>query len=471
VDGAVVGSAQSAGSEGQASLTATALWTPDRTGPHTVTATAYRAGETSGNTVTHQVTVVDGGGGGTPSVTPPGMETPSATPSPTNTETPTPTPTGTPVVGPAPVIEFFRANPQTIDLGQCTTLEWGQVTGAVVAIIDHGIGGVATPGSQMVCPIVTTSYGMTASGPGGVTMLAVTVTVRAGQPDLVIDGVVFSPDPPVQGGDTLVEIQIRNAGTAAAGAFAWEWQAGSSTPFNSMVPGGLAAGASTSVSLTWRPDSAYAGLVTTARADTGNAVAESDEANNELQLTVKVVASSTTVVLLGEPSLDGYVTGGRGAYSAGEIRAGNEGGDVHRGFLSFDLQGIPGGATVESASLRFYQVNITGQPYRKLGGLMLTPVDCGASLDISDFDTPGLGGVVLLGKKNRPGSWFDVQSADIVPLIDGARSAGRAWLQLRLQFATETDGDGEPDYVQVEAGDNSLGTGNVPELTITYSVP
>ncbi len=472
VDGNVVGSAESVSASGQATLTASQPWVFDRAGPHTVTATAYTAGDRSGKSVTRDVTVVDGSGGSTPSPATPGTETPTATPSPTGTETPTPTPTptGTPEMLPLPVIEFFLAEPETIDLGQCATLEWGQVSYAVAATINNGIGGVATPGSLEVCPTEATRYVMTASGPGGVSTLEVIVEVDLGQPDLVVDGMAFSPYPPVRGGDTLVEIRIRNAGNAAAGAFGWSWQAGSSSPMLGAVPGGLGAGASETVSLTWRPEGAYTELITVARVDTGNGVAESDETNNELRQTIQVVAPSTTVVLRGVASLDGYVTGGQGAFPEGEIRTGNEGEAVHRGFLSFDLQGVPVGATVESAQLRFYQVNVIGKPYQKLGSLWLTLVDYGSSLDASDFDTLGLG-AMSLPRENRPGSWYDVSDATLRGWVEQARSAGRASFQLRLQFEVETDGDGEPDYCQVEAGDNSLGTGNVPELTITYSVP
>ena len=34
---------------------------------------------------------------------------------------------------------------------------------------------------------------------------------------------------------------------------------------------------------------------------------------------------------------------------------------------------------------------------------------------------------------------------------------------------TETDGDGLQDTASFESGDNCYGTGNVPQLTITYA--
>jgi hypothetical protein len=373
-----------------------------------------------------------------------------------------------------PVIEFFRADPGTINMGECSTLQWGQVADAVAATIDHGIGGVGTPGSQLVCPTETTGYVMTASGPGGVVTASTTVTVRAGQPDLAVESISFSPNPPVQGKDTEVRIEIRNTGNAAAGPFAWQWQPGSADPIPGSLPSGLGAGASTVVSLTWRPDSPHTELVTVARVDVGNVIAESDETNNELQETIQVVPpSTTTVTLKGQADLDGYVIGGQGAFASDEIRVGNISPAeewVCRGFLSFGLVEIPANASIQSVELRFFQVSIVGEPYARLGDLLLKHVDYGPSLDISDFDVTELGSAVLRSV-TVPGTWYTVSAAALSSWLDQDRSAGRSWTQLRLQFTTEKDGDVLADYIRVESGDNSLGTGNVPELIVTYSMP
>jgi hypothetical protein len=113
----------------------------------------------------------------TPTPTP-STSTPTPTPTPW-TSTPTPTPTPTPThKQPAPVaISFFRAEPDSIMEGQCTVLEWGAVTGASAITIDQGIGAVSAPGSRPVCPSTTTSYIMTAAGPGGKVTALVTVSV------------------------------------------------------------------------------------------------------------------------------------------------------------------------------------------------------------------------------------------------------------------------------------------------------
>ena len=252
VDNVVVGMSASPDPEGNDSLTVTQPWTFSQTGPHTVSAVAYTASDGISEPATVTVFVVEGIDQGTPiatlspsptiSPTPtmptdtPSPDTPTPTSTATPTGTPTPTPTPTPTQQP-PQIAFFQANPGTIISGQCTTLEWGAVTNATAVHIDQGIGGVATPGSQSVCPATTTTYLMTATGPGGTATASVTVTVQPGQPDLTVESIEFVPMPPVQNQDNEVRITIKNIGNAPAGAFDWDWQPGSATPFEGSLPG------------------------------------------------------------------------------------------------------------------------------------------------------------------------------------------------------------------------------------------
>jgi subtilase family serine protease len=131
---------------------------------------------------------------------------------------------------------------------------------------------------------------MTATGPGGTTTASTTVSVSPSVPDLVVESIAFVPSPPVQNQDNEVRIVIRNIGTGAAPPFSWEWQPGSFTTFpNGFVGGGLAAGQTIAVYGTWHPASWYENLSTVARVDVGNAVAESNEGNNERQVYIQVV--------------------------------------------------------------------------------------------------------------------------------------------------------------------------------------
>ncbi len=86
----------------------------------------------------------------------------------------------------APVISSFTASPSAIKAGEKSRLEWGPVTNGntseLVGLveIDHGIGGVGSPGSSWASPTTTTTYTLTATGCGGTATKQVTVTVGGG---------------------------------------------------------------------------------------------------------------------------------------------------------------------------------------------------------------------------------------------------------------------------------------------------
>ena len=90
-----------------------------------------------------------------------------------------PEPTVTISVGtPAPT-GGLSADPLEIDSGECSTLRWN-TTDATSVSLNPGVGSVDATGSRQVCPATTTTYTLTAAGPGGSLSPppAVTVTVR-----------------------------------------------------------------------------------------------------------------------------------------------------------------------------------------------------------------------------------------------------------------------------------------------------
>ncbi len=96
---------------------------------------------------------------------------------------PPPPPTATtapPPVSP-PVINSFTAEPSTIEAGQSSTLRWS-ITGATDMSIDHGVGAVQSSGQRQVFPPTSTSYTLTARGPGGMDSRSATVTVSNAPP-------------------------------------------------------------------------------------------------------------------------------------------------------------------------------------------------------------------------------------------------------------------------------------------------
>lgn len=476
VDGVTVAVVSSTDEAGQASLMVTQRWTFVQAGDHTITAVASTAQGRRSAPASLQVAVAGEVGELTPgpgTATPPVTASPSASPVTTATPTPTVTPEPTATGLPVPVIEFFRANPDTIDRGACTTLEWGKVSFATEAVVDNGIGGIGTPGNHQVCPTETTTYVMTATGLGGSVSASATVTVKAELADLTVVSVAFVPAPPVRGQDAEVRITLRNLGSGPAGAFDWSWQPGSAAPLTGSV-GGLAAGETIVVAVPWRPESASDSLQTVAQVDTGNAVVESDETNNQLAVSVQVVEPGPrTVDLISQPDLDGYVVGGQGANNANDIRVGDVSSDSgneleYRGFLSFDLSQIPTNANIQQVRLSFFQAAVEGGPYAKLGQLVLSHVDYGDSLDTADFNGPVLASQVLPGL-TAPGTWYAIDGQYLANWITQDLAAGRSRFQVRLQFSSPGDGDTIDDYVRIESGDNSQGTGNLPQLAITYN--
>ncbi|MFN2166763.1 MAG: CARDB domain-containing protein, partial [Anaerolineae bacterium] len=496
VDNVMVGMSTSPDAEGTDLLVVNLPWTFGQAGAHSISAVAYTAGGQVSEPSSVGVLVADEAAQATatetataeptteatptqtatPEPTLPGdTATPTLTPTATETPTPTPTPTPTDTQVPPPQIASFAANPATIIAGGCTDLEWGAVTNATGVSIDQGIGGVATPGSVNVCPASTTTYVMTATGPGGTSTASVSVTVEPGVVDLTVTAIEFVPAPPVQGSDNEVRITIQNIGTAAAGAFDWEWQPGTATPYGGSLPG-LNAGDSQVVTVVWNPASWYGNLPTRARVDIGGAVDEGDEGNNELQVNTQVVPPADVTVTLGsQAALDGFRANNGGGNTGVDIRLGNGSffGSppaelVIRGFMSFDLSGIPAGADVTDIELRFYQVNVTGSPYSKLGNLLFKHVDFGSSLNNAAFDAPELASATL-SPHTGAGQWYIITANTVADWIEADLAAGRSRFQVRLQFSSETDGDGMQDTASIEPAENYFGTGNVPQLTITYS--
>jgi peptidoglycan-associated lipoprotein len=74
----------------------------------------------------------------------------------------------------------LSANPNTVQNGQSTTLSWETSNATDVSI--GGIGAVQPTGSQQVTPADSTTYTLTAKGPGGTQTATARVTVTAPPP-------------------------------------------------------------------------------------------------------------------------------------------------------------------------------------------------------------------------------------------------------------------------------------------------
>jgi len=85
-----------------------------------------------------------------------------------------------PPAPPKPMISFFAATPASIERGQSSTLKWS-VSNATDVTIQPSIGSVQPGGSREIFPNATTTYTLTAKGPGGTAddSTSVSVTIPA----------------------------------------------------------------------------------------------------------------------------------------------------------------------------------------------------------------------------------------------------------------------------------------------------
>jgi uncharacterized protein YkwD len=90
-----------------------------------------------------------------------------------------------PAVPQLPPEVTLSADPEAVEAGNLSTLNWTSANADSVSI-DHGIGGVEVNGSITVSPAETTTYAITATGPGGTATDSVIITVNEIPP----------PDPP-----------------------------------------------------------------------------------------------------------------------------------------------------------------------------------------------------------------------------------------------------------------------------------
>ena len=132
--------------------------------------------------------------------------------------------------------------------------------------------------------------------------------------DLQIAGISFSPTTPVQGQPATIEIKILNAGTCGTGGFVTQFKSSVFAPTGpSASVSGLAAGATTTLSLPFVFTSA-GNFETVVQVDTGNAVRETNKANN-LEIKAVTVAKPDVHLVIANfsvaPGPTGAVVQGR----------------------------------------------------------------------------------------------------------------------------------------------------------------
>ncbi len=92
--------------------------------------------------------------------------------------TPAPAPPPPPAAAPARPTVTLQASPTFIQKGEAVTLNWSS-TNATELNLDPGVGRVAPEGSTRVTPDASTTYTITAKGPGGAAEATARITVSA----------------------------------------------------------------------------------------------------------------------------------------------------------------------------------------------------------------------------------------------------------------------------------------------------
>lgn len=138
--------------------------------------------------------------------------------------------------------------------------------------------------------------------------------------------------------------------------------------------------------------------------------------------------------------------------------------EYYRGFVGFNISSLQGW-TIVSATLRVYQVDYMNTPYVLLGTIVADHVDFDGSLKATDLDSVALTANIGTISTNVTLEW---KTLDVKNYVQADLNAGRTTSQFRLRFTTNTAGGFTTDQAYFEDVEGDGGTGNKPELVVTY---
>lgn len=175
---------------------------------------------------------------------------------------------------------------------------------------------------------------------------------------------------------------------------------------------------------------------------------------------------SLSITLSSNGQLDGFESSNGGGNKTLDIRAGRNSNLITRGFVSFDIPTSLKGKTIEKATLRLYQGQIIGSPYTAGSSVKVDHLDYGNSLENADYSASSLSSSFGTLTSNAVIEWKDI---DITDILKDDLGNNRQRSQYRIHLAIENiGGDVTGDFAYFESEDNSIGTGNRPQLVIKY---
>lgn len=168
-----------------------------------------------------------------------------------------------------------------------------------------------------------------------------------------------------------------------------------------------------------------------------------------------------TLTLTSEADLDGFaIANGTATHTISGIIGDYHTNVQYRAFVSFDISGMPSGATVDSAVLRIYQTGSDDGGYT-LGSVKVDHVYYDTAV-ASAYDTPVLSAIEGTLSDAFSVGWKEITVTSAVQ--DDVTNA-RGHSQFRLYHQTPTDSDGADDNDYWLLGNASV---NQPELVVTY---
>jgi hypothetical protein len=264
-----------------------------------------------------------------------------------------------------------------------------------------------------------------------------------GQPDLIIEDVW-------QSGNTIY-YKIKNQGAVSAGATT------SALVVDGVVKGfdavgSLAVGASSTESFAYSYACSGASDTIVVHADKDNVVAENNEGNNAFSKTWS--CPEKTVTLNTISAEDGGVQKEGATYTryAGPCAGDTPANGTRRGFLSFDISGIPAGSTITEAMLDLSAWTKDGDPtFATLGFFEVYHYQYGTYADLDATDYEAAAKLVKGGRFSAypfsPWKWDVKESYDGTPVLQNLVNGGNPRFQLRFQFSIPTDNDNNIDFL------------------------